>query len=78
MTYIMKDGPLTVDDWLSGLVEFEDFNDTTDIEQKVVESSKMLMVMNVKIDEKSKIRCELSADGNSYFNCKGGGNLTMK
>ncbi len=78
MTYIMKEGPLAVDDWLNGLVEFQDFNDSTASEKEIVETSKMLMVMNIKIDETSKIRCELSADGNSFFNCNGGGNLTMK
>lgn len=78
MTYIMKDSPLTVEEWLSGLVEFVDFSDTTTVEKEKTETSKMLMSMDIKIDETSKIRCELSADGNSYFNCKGGGNLTMK
>ncbi len=78
MTYIMKDSPLTVDDWLSGLVEFVDFTDTAEVKTEKAENSKMLMSMNVKIDETSKIRCELSSDGSSYFDCRGGGNLVMK
>lgn len=78
MTYIMKDGPLAVEDWLSGIVEFVDFSDTTTVENEAAAASKIMMNLGIDISEKAKIRCELSPDGNSYFNCKGGGHLTMK
>ena len=78
MTYVMKDTPLSVEDRLSGLVEFVDFADSTSEKTESVSAGNMLMTLSVNISEAAKMHCELSADGDSYFDCQGGGNLTMK
>lgn len=79
MTYVMKDSPLTVEDRLNGLVEFVDFSDTTTTEKETLAPpSGMLMVLNVNVSDQAKMHCELSADGSSYFDCQGGGNLDLK
>lgn len=79
MTYIMKDSPLTVEDQLSGLVEFVDFSDTTKIEKTdAPPPGGLFMSLAVKVSNTARLHCELSADGSSYFDCKGGGDLSMK
>lgn len=79
MTYIMKDSPLTVEDQLSGLVEFVDFSDTTKTEKtETAPPGGMFMTLKVKVNDGAKLHCELSTDGSSYFDCSGGGSLTMR
>ena len=79
MTYVMKDSPLTVEDRLSGLVEFVDFSDTATVATtESTPASGMFMMLNVNVSNSAKMHCELSADGSSYFDCMGGGNLDLK
>ena len=79
MTYVMKDSPLTVEDRLSGLVEFVDFTDTTHVKKnEIVPISGVFVAMNVEVGDAVKLHVALSEDGSSYFNCRGGGNLTMR
>lgn len=79
MTYIMKDSPLTVEDQLSGLVEFVDFSDTAKIEKDEIQPpGGIFMSLAVKVNDAARLHCELSADGSSYFDCKGGGDLSLK
>lgn len=78
VTYIMKDSPLTVEDRLEGLVEFVDFSDTTTVQEEKQTLSGILMNMNIHVSDATKLHCEFSADGSSYFNCEGGGNLAMR
>ena len=78
LTYIMKEGPLVVDDWLGGLVEFVDFEDTVRVESEELPSGNIMMTLDMQVDESSKMLVELSADGDSYVRCRGGGHLTMK
>lgn len=79
MTYIMKDSPLTVEDQLSGLVDFVDFSDTAKIEKDEIQPpGGIFMSLAVKVNDAARLHCELSADGSSYFDCKGGGDLSLK
>ncbi len=79
MTYVMKDSPLTVEDRLSGLVEFVDFMDTTHVKkEEIMPISGVFVNMNIEVGEAVRLHVALSEDGGSYFNCRGGGNLTMR
>ena len=80
MTYVMTDGPLAVEDQLSGLVEFVDFSDTTktDTVESIQPPSGVFVDMAISISNAAKLHCELSADNESYFDCRGGGNLNLK
>lgn len=79
MTYVMKDSPLTVEDRLKGLVDFVDFSDTTHIKKEnVMPPGGVFVGLNIEVGDAAKLHCQLSEDGSSYFNCRGGGNLSMK
>jgi hypothetical protein len=79
MTYVMKDSPLTVEDRLKGLVEFVDFSDTTHVKKEnATPPGGVFVGLNIEVSDAAKLFCELSEDGSSYFNCRGGGNLAMK
>ena len=81
VTYVLKDSPLTVDDRLSDLVTFVNFNDTAKVE--AVEDKKYALggidlLMNIQIDQGAEMRVDLSADRGSYVELRGGGNLSMQ
>ena len=79
MTYVMKDSPLTVEDRLSGLVDFMDFTDTIKVQKdELMPLSGVFVGMNIEVDESAKLHVSLSEDNNSYFNCRGGGSLSMR
>lgn len=78
MTYILKDSPLNTDDELKGLVEFTSFTDTIDIpEKEEAHPSSVDVRLNINISEAAKFHCDLSADGKSYIDLYGGGNLSF-
>ena len=78
VTYVMTDTPLQVEDRFSGLVEFTSFTEPHDGEQESVPVSGTFMNLNIGIDELASLHCQLSADGKSYVDCKGGGDLTLR
>lgn len=77
VTYIMRDSPLQVDDQFSGLVEFVDFNEDETATEEASTMSGLFITMNIKVAEATHLHCELSEDGKSYVDCRGGGDLTM-
>ena len=81
VTYVLKDSPLTVDDRLSDLVTFVNFNDTIKVEEaedKKYALGGIDLLMNVQIDQGAEIRVDLSAGRESYVELRGGGNLSMQ
>ena len=81
MTYVLKDSPLTVEDRLSDLVTFVNFNDTTTVENiqpPLYTAGGINMLMTLHIDEGAQARVNLSDDGESYISLNGGGNLSMQ
>ena len=78
VTYVMTDTPLQVEDQFNGLVEFTNFTEPQDEEQETPPVSGTFINLKVNIDELARLHCELSADGKSYVDCKGGGNLSLR
>lgn len=82
VTYVLKDSPLTVEDRLSDLVTFVNFNDTTAVtagaQSIYTAAGGMDMLMTLRIDEGAQARVNLSEDGESYISLNGGGNLSMQ
>lgn len=81
VTYVLKDSPLTVEDRLSDLVTFVNFNDTTTVENiqpPLYTAGGINMLMTLHIDEGAQARVNLSDDGESYISLNGGGNLSMQ
>lgn len=79
LTYLLTNSPLTVDDRLSDLVTFMDFNDTTTVELPA-ELSQVLydVTLGINISDGAKFHCFLSNNGKSYVDVQGGGNLTLR
>ncbi len=78
VTYVMTDTPLQVEDQFNGLVEFTNFTEPQEEEEEEMPVSGTFINLNVGIDEQASLHCQLSADGKSYVDCKGGGNLTLR
>lgn len=78
MTYLLKDSPLTVEDRLKGLVTFVNFADSSTTEEPVAESVGVDLSLGISISDQTKFLCELSEDGSSYVDVKGGGNLSLR
>ncbi len=81
VTYVLKDTPLTVEDRLSDLVTFVNFNDTVTLasaEKKERALSGMDLLLNVQVDTGAELRVDLSANQESYVELRGGGNLAMQ
>ncbi len=82
VNYILKDSPLTVEDRLSGLVTFVDFNDTVPAEDEIIKpvynTGGMDIVMTLHIDEGAQARVSLNEKGDNYILLNGGGNLSMQ
>ena len=74
---VLTDTPLTVDDQLSDIVTFVDFNDTIATEAIEVARQSIDMQMNVNIAETAQIHCFLSDMGNDYIDLQGGGEMTL-
>ena len=77
VSYVLTDTPLTVDDQLSDIVTFVDFNDTIASEVIEVKRQSIDMQMNVNIAETAQIHCFLSDMGNDYIDLQGGGEMTL-
>lgn len=80
VTYILKDSPLSVDDRLSDLVQFTNFNDSTaqSADEAATAQSTFDMTLGISISDAAQFHCNLSEDGQSYVNLEGGGDLTMR
>ena len=79
VTYIMKDTPLTVEDQLSGLVEFVDLQDTVTVVADTTQAiGGIFMNLAINVGEGAQVHALLSTDGSSYVNASGGGNLQMQ
>lgn len=88
ITYVLQDTPLTVEDRLSDIVTFKDFNEVKkvrpaspadSIQQKQTKQfTGVNMNMSLSIEQGAQIKCNLSANQESYVNLEGGGDLTMK
>lgn len=79
VTYILKDSPLSVDDRLHDLVQFTNFNDTTQVEEKkTLSESGIDLTLGISISDAAMFHCNLSEDGQSYVNLEGGGDLTFR
>ena len=79
ITYIMTNTPLSVDYRLDDIVTFVDFSapppDPSKREPHTFTG--IDMQMNLEIEDGVQVRCEFSADKQSYVNVQGGGSLTM-
>lgn len=86
LTYIMENSPLTVQDRLSEELTFVNFSDTlssglgTDSlsAMGVYRPSSMDILLRLSLDPTVHFRAELTADGNSYVDLQGGGDLVLK
>ena len=79
ITYIMTNTPLTVDYRLDDIVTFVDFSMPPPDESKR-EPRKFTgidMQMNLEIEDGVQVRCEFSADKQSYVDVQGNGSMTM-
>ncbi len=80
VTYIVKDMPVSADDRLSELVTFVNFADTLGVEKKKEYEvpSGLTMNMSISVDPGTHVHCDISEDGDSYVDFKGGGDLVMR
>ncbi|MBP9506547.1 MAG: translocation/assembly module TamB domain-containing protein, partial [Bacteroides sp.] len=81
VTYVLTDSPLSVQDRLSGLVTFTNFNDTTTtLKQEVptVSLGGLDMIMAVQIDPSVRLKVDLNADRSNRIELEGGGNLSLR
>ena len=80
VAYVLKDSPLTVEDRLSELVTFVDFNDTILVDQEIVRKqlSGVDARLEINIDEGAKVSCDLSSNRESYVDLIGGGTLILR
>ncbi|MCR5180768.1 MAG: translocation/assembly module TamB [Bacteroidaceae bacterium] len=78
VTYVLMDSPLSVEDQLSDLVEFVDFEDSLRVlPEEISQPLNMNITMSVNVDDAAQVHCMLSPDGSSYIDLEGGGDLTM-
>ena len=78
VTYVLKDSPITVDDQLSGLVTFVDFNDSIESKETAnLDMQHIDMQMTLAIEQAAQVHCLLSEDGTDYVELEGGGNLNL-
>ena len=80
MTIILRDSPLAVDNQLDGLVKFVSFEDSTYTDQPAPtdEGGSFDLSLAVNIDESAHFLCNLSEDGKSYVDVRGGGSLSLR
>lgn len=79
VTYLMTETALSQGDRLDDIVTFVDFSLPSDSTKEVVGNKIMGVDMNMRltIEDGARVRCEFSADRQSYVNIRGGGTLTM-
>lgn len=89
VTYVLQDTPLTVEDRLSDLVTFTDFKevkkprpalpaDSIRQPKQTKQFTGVNMNMSLSIEQGAQIKCNLSANQESYVNLEGGGDLRLK
>lgn len=79
VTYLMTETALSQGDRLDDIVTFVDFTLPPD-SAKEVEGNKIMgvdMNMRLNVEDGARVRCEFSADRQSYVDIRGGGSLTM-
>ena len=79
ITYVMHETPLAAESELDGLVQFVNFNDTTQINKVTneIDLGNLTLSMKLSIEEGARINAELDANRNNYIELKGGGNLNL-
>ena len=78
VSYNLKDSPLSSDNRLEGLVEFVNFNDTT---EQVITRPPLTGVdvdLSINVDDGARVSAYLNADHSNYINVQGGGDLRMQ
>lgn len=78
MTYVLRDSPLSTDNQLNDLVEFVNFNDSTEDVVTRPALTGMDMDVTLSIDESAHIMCALNASHSNYIDLIGGGDLRMQ
>lgn len=77
MTYVVKDGTLATDTELKDLVQFTNFNDSTQEVVKRPDITGFTMGLFVNVDEQAHVLCALNADQSNYIDFMGGGQLRL-
>ena len=79
ITYVLLDGPISSDKELDGLVEFVNFQDTTEVKQvsEGIDIGNMHVNLGLKIEDGAKINADLDENRNSYLTLQGNGDLNM-
>ncbi len=81
VAYVMKESPLVVEDRLSDLVTFVDFNDTVKVDavdERIYNISGIDLLLNLQVEQGAEMRVDLNTDGTNYLELLGGGNLTLQ
>lgn len=78
MTYILRDSPLTTDNQLDELVQFTNFNDTTQQVATRPPLNGFNMDLTMNIDESAHILCALNVTKSNYIDLIGGGELRLR
>lgn len=79
VTYLMTETALSQGDRLDDIVTFVDFSLPTDSTKAPAHDAITGIDMNMRlnIEDGTRVRCEFSADRQSYVNVRGGGSLSM-
>jgi len=80
MTYLMTETVLSQGDRLDDIVTFVDFSlpeDSATISQNTKSITGVDLLLKLNIDEGARVRCEFSADRQSYVNVRMGGSLDI-
>ena len=79
ITYIMTNTPLSVDYRLDDIVTFVDFSAPPDASKREPRTFTGLdLQLNLEVEDGVQLRCEFSADKQSYVNVQGNGRITME
>lgn len=80
MTYIMAETPLSQGDRFDDIVTFIDFElppDSSSVEEAKKTLTGVDMQLKLNVEDGARLRCEFSADRQSYVNVRFGGSLDM-
>lgn len=80
LTYILKESPLSVQDRLSGIVNFVSYSDTIDLkdEKKQMNMTGIDITMMVHIDPMVRLKVDLSESDDNNIVLEGGGDLSFQ
>lgn len=78
-SYLLTNSPMSVSKELEGLLTFHNFADSTTIEQPTeLKVMGLDVVVGINIENGTHINCQLSNNGDSYVDVRGGGKLTLR